>query len=225
MSTKKTCVALCAVLAFAVSACGNQPDRGSVFKAVKQGTLKTKATTPSLPSAEELKRTISEALSNTDKRLAIAVVENRNSFTFLTEIAENGAYSTWGSPDRRTITEKQGMISATRGLGADLMSANLDESLALVQARRAGTVSRSHVYLDGENAEVTLHLSCTIDATGNQNLAIGEIKTSTTTVRERCKGGGQAFENTYQVAPTGRIVQSRQWLGPQNGYFTVQKLR
>ena len=216
---------LCVIVAIGVSACGNQPDQGGVSKAIQQVVLKQKSPAPEMPTPDGLQKTIKEALSNTDRRLAIAVVESRNSFTFLTEIATNGSFSTWGSPDRRTITERQGLITASRGLGADLMSADVSDSLRLVRTRKAGQASRKHIYLDGQNKEVETRFTCTIATTGQQRIAIGEISTTVTTVAERCKGGSASFENTYQVAPSGQVVQSRQWLGPVNGFLTVQKLR
>lgn len=225
MNSRMKLLGLCGVIAVVFSACGNQPDQGGVSKAIQQAVLKEKGNTPGMPTADGLQRTIAEALGNTDRRLSIAVVENRNSFTFLTEIATNGSFSTWGSPDRRTITERQGFITATRGLGADLMSADVADSIGLVRTRKAGQASRKHIYLDGQNREVATRFDCSIYVTGQQSISIGEISTAVTTVTERCKGASASFENTYQVAPSGRIIQSRQWLGPVNGFLTVQKLR
>ena len=217
--------ALVGGLTLALAACGNQPDQGSVLNAIKGGALKKSRETSAVPTAEELSRNIGLALKNTDKRLAIAVVENRNSFTFLTEVANNGAYSTWGSPDRRTISEKNGVVTATRGLGADLMSAEVSNSLALIVNRRSGNASRTHVYLNGENQEQIMQLTCSIKVLGAESIAIGEISGTVTVLDEECSGPNVAFENTYKVTPSGRIVQSRQWLGPVNGYLTIQKLR
>lgn len=208
-----------------LAACGNQPGHGTGLQAIRGAVLKKAAPSSAIPDATELKRTITEALANTDKRLAVAVVERHNTFTFLTEIARNGAYSTWGSPDRRTLSEQSGLVTASRGLGADLMSANVGESLALIQGRRAGSAIRSHIYLDGENQEVSLIFSCSFAPTGQQTISIGEIHVTTRTVEERCAGHGLSFQNNYRVSSTGRIVQSRQWIGPKIGHITIQKLR
>lgn len=216
---------LVSALTLALAACGNTPDQGSVLKAITGGTLKKSNNAAVMPSAEDLSRNISLALSNTDKRLAIAVVENHNSFTFLTEVATNGAFSTWGSPDRRTLTEQRGIITSSRGLGADLMSADVGPSVSLILSRTSGSSNRAHIYLDGENQEQLFQFNCSLQAQGTEGLKIGEISSTVTVIAEICTGAGVSFENMYKVTPAGRIVQSRQWLGPLNGYITVQKLR
>ncbi len=213
------------VTSLSLSACGNQTDRGVYFKAVRQGLLTKPAAAAPLPTPEQLQATIATALGNTDKRLAIAVVERRNSFTFLTEVQRNGQFGTWGSPDKRTVTKQNGMISATRGLGFDLMASENDAVLALVTTRKSGKADRTLFYLDGQNQETAYTFSCDIKRGGSQGISIGEVRATTIVMSETCSSSKASFENTYLVDARGRIVQSRQWLGARNGYITVQALR
>ncbi len=217
--------ALC--LVFALASCGNQSGRGLVLKSITSGALKKNQAPESaaMPSQQELEANISHALANSDKRLAIAVVEKRDSFSFLTEISQNGNIRTWASPDRRTLSTSSGLIIATRGLGFDLMSATLSGSKALVANRQAGEAQRVMRYLDGENQTQELRFSCSVARGKQQKIDIGEIRADTIIISETCRSGEASFENTYLVDGQGRIVQSRQWLGAENGYIFWQKLR
>ena len=225
MSIHKRPVTFILITLMALTACGNQPDRGKALEIAKGLANRTSRISPTLPSAEELTQGITAALENTKKPLALAHIEDRKNVTLLTEVSMNGPYSTWVSPDRRTLSEQQGMIISSRGLGADLMAAKVDPSLQLIRTKKSGTADRTHVYLDGENHEVVMRLSCKIKISGTETLSIGEIRSHVTELSELCTGEGVSFENTYKVTPAGRIVQSRQWLGAKNGYVTIQKLR
>ncbi|RFP86537.1 hypothetical protein DZK27_14060 [Rhodobacteraceae bacterium 63075] len=214
-------------LVFALASCGNQPGRGLVMKSITSGALKKNQAPANadMPSQQELEANISHALANSDKRLSIVVIEKRDSFSFLTEISQNGPIRTWASPDRRTLSTSSGLIVATRGLGFDLMSASLPGSKALVTSRKAGQAQRVLRYLDGENQKQELRFSCRVSRGKPQKIAIGEIRASTITMTESCRSSGASFENTYLVDGRGRIVQSRQWLGAENSYIFWQKLR
>lgn len=215
---------ICAALA----ACGNQTDRGTLLKVVSGAIGKkapSRAAPAGAPTQDQLKNTISEALAGTDRNLAIAVIEKRNAFAVLTQIETNGSVVTWASPDLRSLSTKGGLIVATRGLGFDIMSSDLGAVRALVSARREGTALRITRVLDGENQIREERLSCTITRGGAQGIAVGEIEASTIRMSETCRGVGESFENTYLVDDGGRVIQSRQWLGAENGYITWQALR
>ncbi|MCW1954578.1 MAG: YjbF family lipoprotein [Roseobacter sp.] len=225
MSFHKRSVALFLILSLALVACGNQPDRGKGLEVVKGLVKKRASVTPAAPSADDLTKGITVALDTTEKPLALAFIEDRRNFTLLTEVSVNSAHSTWASTDRRTLSERHGIIVSSRGLGADLMAAQVSPSLALIRNAHSGRADRTHIYLDGENHEVIIRLSCQIKTHGTEVLSVGEIHSAVTVVSEDCTGDGVTFLNTYKVTSGGRIVQSRQWLGTENGYITVQKLR
>lgn len=212
-----------------VGACSNQTDHGKLLKTVTAGAksklaLRRGAKTAA-PASPDLAAMISESLARTSKPLAIVVVENRNSIAVVTQIGANKAYRTWASADRRSITTTHGVVTATRGLGFDLMSADVSGSLPTVRARKSGTTSRTLRFLDGENQTVATTYSCRTQAGGSLKIAIGEVNSPAQTVVETCRAGETSYENTYQVSPSGAVLQSRQWLGPTNGYLITQALR
>ncbi len=225
----KTILTALAVASLAlVTGCGNQPDQGNIVKAITKGKLKTNRGAPAgTDQKPDLAAAISGALQKTDRPLTIAVVENRDSFAMLAQVGANKNYRTWASADRRTLITTRGVITATRGLGFDLMSADVSLSQPTVSARRSGATQRTLRFLDGENQTVEAAFSCNTKVSGSQTIAIGEVRSHVTTVVETCHAdaGEQTFENTYQVSPSGYALQSRQWVGPQNGYIFTQAVR
>ena len=212
-----------------VGACSNQTDHGTLLKTVTagaKGKLKlrrgAKTATPATPDVAAM---VSESLARTTKPLALVVIENRNSIAVLTQIGANQGYRTWASADRRSITMTYGVVTATRGLGFDLMSADVSGSLPTVRARKSGATSRTLRFLNGENQIVATTYTCRAKAGGALTIALGEVNSPARTVIETCQSGAESYENTYQVSPSGVVLQSRQWLGPTNGYLVTQALR
>jgi len=83
---------------------------------------------------------IAQALAAQSGPLAVFGVEDRNAEALVVEIARNGAYRTFGTAERQSITFLNGTVTATRGLGADLMAAETDQLISHVSQRREGTL-------------------------------------------------------------------------------------
>jgi hypothetical protein len=175
---------------------------------------------------EQLQAAVAQALAGTDLPLALGVVEARNATALLTRIETNGAYGTWATPDRRSIILKHGMVTATRGLGNDIMSSDLSGVAGLIAARKPGSGQRVMRYLDGENHTVALVAQCVVTRGGEKAISAGEIRNrKVTEMREACTAESRSFTNSYLVDRAGFPVQSRQWLSPAGGYLTLQMLR
>lgn len=133
------------------------------------------------------------------------------------QIETNGAYRTFATADRRTITFKDGLVTATRGLGNDLMSADIDASLALIRARKGGQAPRTMRYLNGENGTETLQFNCTVST--------GAMQGKTRTMTEECRSEFYNFVASYQVTKGGDIAASHQWMSPLRGMARITVLR
>lgn len=140
-------------------------------------------------------------------------------------VGENGAMRSYQSPDQRGLVLRAGLLAATRGLGNDLMSSDTAAVSALIHARRPGTAERVQRYLDGSGIERPVPMRCTVALGAEVSQPIGAITYSGQQVAEHCEGSGAVIDNVYIVSPEGRIVMSRQWLGPELGYVTIQVLR
>lgn len=137
----------------------------------------------------------------------------------MAERGRNGAMRTFISPDNRALILRDGMMAGTRGLGRDLMSSETAESAALIGARKAGTAKRVQYYLDGDGLERPLPMTCSI-APG---APLQQQGVTVTPVSETCAPAGA--ENSYMVGADGRILASRQWIGPRMGYLNITQLR
>ncbi|WP_238366345.1 YjbF family lipoprotein [Mesobacterium pallidum] len=210
-------------LAAALAACGND-DSARQSTAVLRNvagliTGGGGAAAPAAPTGEQ----VAQTLANTDQPVALVNLEASQLTALLIRIEQNGRYDTYGSSDRRTVTFKDGMITASRGLGGDLMSASLDGSLALVSARRAGSAVRQMRFLDGEDQIFAYEFTCTVTDNGTQPMP-GSGK-PTRKMTESCGGDLRSFENSYYLDGAGDIVASRQWMGPVLGYVNVAQAR
>jgi len=201
-------------------ACSNAPDRRvtvlSIGKSIFSGKKAAK-----MPDAAQISNDAAKALAATDAPLILVTVPNRRAVTVMQELEQNRGYATYGTADRRSITMRGGLMTATRGLGNDIMSSRTDAVQALISARQNGIAAREMRYLDGEDLTQVRQLTCTIRITGKA--ARDDIPL--TDVTEACEGDGDAFENTYKVSDRGTIVQSRQWHSPMNRYLEIQTLR
>ncbi len=208
----------------ALGACSNARDSQVTPFSIAKSAL-TSQKQPSMPSAAQISNDVTKALAATDASLILLTVPNRKAVTVMQQLEQNGGYATYGTGDRRSVTLRGGMMTGTRGLGNDLMSSDVGPVRALVAARRSGTAQREMRYLDGEDLTQIGLFTCSVQVGAQERLRTGENETSVTDVTETCDGTTENFTNTYKVAQTGHIIQSRQWHSPLNEYLSIQSLR
>jgi hypothetical protein len=206
-------------LGMAVAGCTNNPSDQVVLTAVKD--IADGRNPPAQPSEAELQQQLRQAMASTDGPLGLVRFEKPGTVAIIRVVETNGPYRTWGSwglSERRSLTTRNGFVTATRGLGRDLMSSDIAGSLALVSARRAGQATRTQRYLDGNNQTYAVTATCTIT---NRGAAGGNL----TLMQERCVADDQEFTNAYKVTDSGVITESSQWLGDYFGKTVLQRLR
>lgn len=124
-------------------------------------------------------------------------------------ITVSNGVETWLTEDDITLSTRDGMVVATRGLGFDVMEADVE--LALAALRGGGArASRNFGWLDGEGRMLRRSFDCVYTRSGAG-------------ITERCHAIGLSFENAY-ILRGGRIVASRQWLGPVLGAISLEQL-
>ena len=227
---KLMALALAVVAAGSLAGCGNDPEAGPGARLIG-GVLKSKAKGGSKGGKVTLANTDPAALIPIALRavrgpVMLAVVESRNAIAMMGRSMVNGAYETWTTASKQTLTFKRGILVETRGLGDDLMHAQVDGVTALVRARRGGKAHREMHFLDGEGKTYAITFECTVSPGPAQALAIGNLGISSRRMDETCDSGtGRSIGNTYWVAGDGHIWQSRQWVSPGVGYLVTQQLR
>ena len=208
-------------LAVALAGCGNAPGQGAILgqataivgQFVKRGAGGAK-TDP-----------VAAALQSTTEPVVLFFVEARGARAPMTKIATNGAYETWSAKDRRTITLRNGFLTASRGIGDDLMSTDDAGTERLVLARQEGQARRVQRFIKGDGSGYEIVADCTITRGEEREYKLGEIETRTLEMVENCVAPEGKFENNYQLDSSGRVLSARQWMSPRNGYVIVSRLR
>lgn len=190
--------------------------------------VKSRGQTPVAPDRQLVDTQIEQALASTDEPLALISFDKNQTVALLRQIETNGPYRTWasyGSSERRSVTTRAGVVTATRGLGFDLMSSSVNGLLDMVTERRDGIERQLLRHLDGENIIEETEAYCAFTPDGTEPYSRGTLRQTTTRIDVFCKIDDGRFLNHYLVNEAGRIVEARQWLGPDLGFATFQALR
>ncbi|HMO70123.1 MAG TPA: YjbF family lipoprotein [Paracoccaceae bacterium] len=146
-----------------------------------------------------------------------ARIPSRGAVATLGPVGRNGDTVTWTTADGVTLALAGGVLVATRGLGPDLMGAEVGPLRAALAGRgAAGLLPRRHAYLDGENRVATLELPCRLAMAAPAAADAGLRR-----MEETCAGAGQSFVNSYWIGAGGSVVRSVQWIGPEVGPVTI----
>jgi len=163
------------------------------------------------------------AIDATPGPILLAGVESRQAYATLTPSGHNRGVVSWVTGDGVSLSFRNGVLVATRGLGQDLMAADVSDVLAALHAGQ-GPALRIHDYLDGEEQVRRRSFYCTIRTEGRETLHIYELSVTTRRLAETCKNPTITFTNRYWISSGNRIRQSHQWAGPLVGYVFTQQL-
>ena len=136
-------------------------------------------------------------------------------------VGENNGMRSYQTPDQRGVVMRSGLLAGTRGFGHDLMSSDTEAVGQLIRAAQAGQAPRVQRYLDGMGTERPLPMTCTV----TPGARVEQAGIAATQVSEHCEGSGAKIDNSYLVAEGGRVVASKQWVGPGIGSLVLQSLR
>jgi hypothetical protein len=151
-----------------------------------------------------------------------ALVEATRAAGTLSVVGTNGSQVTWRSADGIGMTFDRGVLFATRGLGADLYTA---ETAPVLERWPAGTYARTVRHLDGENRIIATRLECRLADRGATEVEAGGRTYAVRHAVETCAAPGLPdIRNDYWREADGTMRQSRQWIAPALGHVTVQRL-
>jgi hypothetical protein len=168
---------------------------------------------PALPTA---------ALAEGPGNVLMVTLLGRNAVAAMTRVGSNNGVETWRTAKGVTLSFRDGILVASRGLGGDLMGANVDGVLAAI-LRGTGTAQRRHAFLDSEDQIQTSDLTCTFTTDAPEVIAIATGTVEATKVTEVCESPVFVFTNQYWLSDT-EIVQSRQAVSVSAGYIRVNIL-
>jgi len=155
-----------------------------------------------------------EALSGPQMRVQI---QSRGANAVLSRVAVNRDVETWLAVDNISLSFRQGVLVASRGLGFDLMAADAQNTLDAFAGQGAEVYRRQMRYLTGDNQSTFLTAGCSMVFVGPETVGGQSLQR----LEERCQARQNLFTNLFWLDGSGQIVQSRQWVSPQIGYLTA----
>lgn len=211
------------ILALSVlSSCGNDSERVGPGKMLGMVTKSGLGKQGEVPAGQPTGLTRA-ALAQIGLPIQLAVVENVSIAAIIAKEATNKDVETWATVDDVTISLREGVLVSTRGLGTDLMVADVPSTKILRSSSEP--YQRTHVYLDGSDQRDAVVFSCKVVDRSNQVIEIVEKKYNTIRVVERCGAGAAMFENEYWIQGASTIRKSRQWIGKELGHLRIEDLR
>lgn len=215
-----------AMLALALlSACGTDPEVtenrsvASGFKAAAASFL----TLGRQPAAANLdSASVRTALQQFGQPIYGVKIDKMRYVNFMVPYGENGPIRTWASKSYETISLKDGIVVATRGFGADLMSATAP---TLGQAKSAsGFFHRVYYYLDGADQPQQSDFDCNFASSGTETITVLGAAYATHRVTESCSNPQTRFENLYWFDGSGSLRQSLQYVSAQAALVQLQRV-
>lgn len=223
--SKLRILGLLALIGTSLSACGSAGNQSGVLDGIRGTISRVIQGRSNVPQGDLRDQITPEAIAATQTPLLFIELPNRGAQAFLTPIGVNGSIVTWATADGTSISLDRGVATASRGLLADLMSANLAEvSQGVFGGQKQGV--RIHRYLNAED-NLEIH-SFVCDYARQSGVAINALsgRFVATHVTEDCVDSRQLrFVNNYWIDGRGRIRKSEQWLSPSTGAVTIEVLK
>ncbi len=135
----------------------------------------------------------------------------------------NGARQTFIGQTGYSVTLEEGLVVATRGLGDDLMAADVSGVRAALAAG-GGPARRVHETLDAQDRILRRSYDCVVAPAGTETIALPTRQVTALRFDESCTGPAVAFNNIYWLDDAGRILQSRQLVSSTVAYLRSTKL-
>lgn len=144
-------------------------------------------------------------------------IPSRGADAILTRTAISGDVATWFAVDNISLSFRQGVLVASRGLGFDLMGADASGTLDAFDGAPPPVYRRQMRYLTGDHKSIYLMAGCSMQSAGSELIA----GTRTDRFEEQCKARQWTITNQFWRDQAGTIVRSRQWVSPEIGYVVT----
>ncbi len=210
-------------LALSLGACSNNSGgNGAIFKAALAELFPKMIDTGANAKPAKAPVLTRAAVEASGAALIRIKLETENARSTLQGVSENGGYVTHISRFGQTITLRGGLVTASRGLGFDLLAveaASTDPVItAIPLADWPDEVTRVYHFPAQGPTGLLVPVTCRYAPGERLEIEIVEITYSGQQVEEICSGADVSFVNDLFVIPeTGMIWRSLQWLGPEQG--------
>ncbi len=177
------------------------------------------------PTGTEIRAALTPAqLERAQVPLLLAEVPGVNLAATLVLMQSRDGVETWRTGESQTLSFRGGVLVATRGLGDDLMSAEVTGTLAALNGGPQEGYPRLLTYLDGEDRTLFRAMICSMSAPEPTMVeGIGTSYATRATV-ETCHTTGLSVTNRYWQDPDGTMRRAEQWVGPGLGMLVTERL-
>jgi hypothetical protein len=155
-------------------------------------------------------------------RVSIPTIEAQAT---LGPVARQGDVTVWQTLDGTTLSFRGGSLIATRGLGDDLMSADVAGRLEMLRnargAEESGYYPHIRSYLDGEDRTVFRSYKCRHVPQAHTG---ADPDGALRRINELCVSPTDRFTNVYWLDRSGTMVRSRQWISPKVQYMETSRV-
>ncbi len=151
-------------------------------------------------------------------------LESRGASAVLTANSTLGAVTNWTDASGVSVALNQGLVVETRGLGDDMMSSDVSNSLmALKGAFGDAYYERFQTTLGGELETEFRAFQCQVSDRSATTIKISSNTVPVTRIVETCSSIGFSVSNTYWQGANGTLWRSRQWISEGVGHMTIER--
>lgn len=156
--------------------------------------------------------------------ILLADAARLNGGATLVEMGRRDGVVTWRTRDFAALSYRDGLLVATRGLGFDLMSADVSGSRAALSGGPAQGYTRLASFLGPEDDTVFRAFVCEMRNAGSDSVQSFGLTFPALRMEETCYGKNLRIDNRYWVAPGGGLRRSIQWVSPEVGYLETEQI-
>lgn len=163
-------------------------------------------------------------IDQSPKPLLLSKVDTLGGGGTMIVLARRDGVVTWRTADFVTFSYRDGLLLATRGLGYDLMSADVSGTHAALVGEPKQDYARFATYLGPNDETLFRAFRCNMRNVGSDLVRSFDISFPAIRMEETCTSTGLQITNRYWIAPGGGVRRSLQWVGPELGYLETEQI-
>mgnify|MGYP002398757564 CR=1 FL=1 len=206
--------------------CTNQPVDTSINPILSEAwdTIGASVRPKPAPSGPLITR---EKLATISAPVLLITVEQSGEQGTAIPLGVNGDAVTWITANGASLTFKGQALFSTRGLGADLLTAEMGGLPAAIASRSPARYGRAMRFINGDESIRKERYFCELTRDGSETRVVLGRSHATTRLRESCYelNGSYEFQNLFWVGGDGTVWDSRQWVSATVGHLVVQRLQ
>ncbi len=136
-------------------------------------------------------------------------------------VQENRGYWQWRTDAGQGLTFRDGLLTATRGYGDDLMNTDFDLDRNTLRTASPGDFVRIHRHLAADTTIYLRSFRCRLSQGGSEQIVQAGKSITARKVIEDCVGANTRTTNSYWFSGSGALLKARQWVSDGVGYMTL----